>query len=195
HPLSVLIHTVGHGALTPPELLTVLGQPGVGAVADVRRYPGSRRHPHFARGAMEKWLPDAGVAYRWVEALGGRRRAARASPNVGLRNEQFRGYADHMRSLAFVDAVADLLAFARECPVAVLCAEAPWWNCHRRLLADHLVLVEGVTVEHLLHDGRSAPHAPTPSARLDGGLVVYDAGDQPALFGADTAEGSGAPAP
>lgn len=147
-------------------------------IVDVRRYPGSRRYPHFG-ASMPEWLAEAGLSYRWLPALGGRRRPAVDSPNTGLRNEQFRGYADHMATDEFATGVAelfDLTASAAPGSVAVMCAEAVHWRCHRSLLADHLTLIEGVTVEHLFHDVRLAVHAPRREAhRTLGGHVVYAA--------------------
>ncbi len=146
---------------------------GIETVVDVRRYPGSRRHPHFGREAMEGWLADAELGYRWLPTLGGRRNPAADSPNVALRNPQFRGYADHMATEEFRNGCAALLDLARSSSVAVMCAESVWWRCHRRLLADHLVLVAGITVEHVLPDARLSVHSPTPEARREGDHVVY----------------------
>ena len=185
------LRTVGHGTLTAEAFAALARGAGLTAVVDVRRYPGSRRHPHFGAD-MARWLPEAGVAYAWLPALGGRRSPAPDSPNIGLRNPQFRAYADHMAGPEFAAGVADLLALAENgggdgegdgdgARVAVMCAESLWWRCHRRLLADHLVLVAGVTVEHLAHDGRTSPHPPTPEARRQGDHLVYDVGAQPAL--------------
>lgn len=177
------IRTVGHGTLAQAEFLALLRDAGVTTVVDVRRYPGSRRHPQFARPAMEEWLPAGGVAYRWVEALGGRRQGAPSSPHIALRNEQFRAYADHMSSVEFLSAVQSLLRLAGERSVAVMCAESVWWRCHRRLIADHLVLVAAVPVEHLFHDGRLVAHEVTAGARVsDEGLVLYDGPERPTLF-------------
>ena len=125
---------------------------------------------------MPEWLAEAGVAYHWLPALGGRRRPAADSLNTWLRNEQFRGYADHMASAEFAAGVAELLALVarfREGAVAVMCAEAVPWRCHRSLLADYLTLVEGQKVQHLFHDGRLAPHVASRGARrtLTGELV------------------------
>jgi uncharacterized protein (DUF488 family) len=159
------IRTVGHGTLTEAAFLAVLERGGVDTVADVRRHPGSRRHPQFGRDAMAAWLAGAGVAYEWFPDLGGRRRPAPDSPNGGLRNEQFRGYADHMATPEFAGAVDRLLALPGT--PAVMCAETLWWRCHRRLLADHLVLVRGVDVLHLLPDADPAPHRPTDGAAVD----------------------------
>jgi uncharacterized protein (DUF488 family) len=174
------IRTVGHGTLEAPAFVELVQGAGIEVVVDVRRYPGSRRHPHFGSEAMAAWLREAGVGYEWMPELGGRRRMVADSPNVGLRNEQFRGYADHMVTDEFRSGVASLRPDARS--IAVMCAETLWWHCHRRLLADHLVLVEADTVEHLFHDGRLVRHEPTPEARAVDGRVVYDVGAQPPLF-------------
>jgi uncharacterized protein (DUF488 family) len=122
---------------------------------------------------MARWLPEHGVAYTWLPSLGGRRRPAADSLNTGLRNEQFRGYADHMASVEFADGIAALVAESAAHEVAVMCAESVWWRCHRRLLADHLVLIEGLRVDHLFHDGRLIPHDPTPEAHPVDGHLVY----------------------
>ena len=167
------IRTLGHGTLAVDDFVALCRSAGIGTVVDVRRYPGSRRHPHFGREPMEAWLAEAGLGYRWLPDLGGRRSAAPDSPNVALRNAQFRGYADHMATEEFRRGCDELLELARAASVAVMCAEAVWWRCHRRLLADHLVLIAGVTVAHVLPDGRLSPHAPTPEARSDGDHVVY----------------------
>lgn len=176
------IRTVGHGTLEADAFTELVRGAGLEVVVDVRRYPGSRRLPQFGSDAMQAWLAAGDVDYRWLEALGGRRTAAPDSPNIGLRNPQFRGYADHMASGEFAEGVAQLVAVAAERPATVMCAESVFWRCHRRLLADHLVLVEHIRVEHLFHDGRLNEHAPTPEARRDGDHVVYDVGVQPSLI-------------
>jgi uncharacterized protein (DUF488 family) len=169
------IRTVGHGTRAAADFAALLAGAGVVTVVDVRRYPGSRRHPHMAAEAMAAWLPEHGIAYTGLPALGGRRHPDPSSPNQGLRNEQFRAYADHMATDEFRAGVADLLGRAADAPVAVLCAESLWWRCHRRLLADHLVLVEGRPVEHILPDGRISPHPVTPEAVAVDGVVRYPA--------------------
>jgi uncharacterized protein (DUF488 family) len=172
----VRLLTVGHGTLEAATFVALLGRAGVSRIVDVRTAPGSRRHPHFARAAMEGWLPAAGIDYRWERDLGGFRRAAPNSVNTALRHPAFRGYADHMRTPSFraaLDAVRDEAAAA---PTAVMCAESLWWRCHRRLLADAAELLDGVDVVHLLHDGRLEPHRPTEGVRRDGDLLVYDGG-------------------
>jgi uncharacterized protein (DUF488 family) len=173
---SVGLVTVGHGVLAADELADLVRGAGVELLVDVRSYPGSRRHPQFGRDRMASWLPDAGVAYRWEPRLGGRRRARPDSVNVALRNEAFRGYADHMTSDEFRAGLDEVLASAGQVPTAVMCAESLWWRCHRRLLADAAVLVRGAAVRHLMHDGRLVVHPVTEGARPEGDHVVYDVG-------------------
>lgn len=179
------IRTVGHGTADAGELGELLRGSGVTVVVDVRRFPGSRRHPQFGAEAMASWLPDHGVGYRHLESLGGRRKVTPDSPNIGVRNDQLRGYADHMATDEFAAGVHELLDVATEESVAVMCSESVWWRCHRRFLADHLVLVHGLVVEHLFHDGRLARHEPTSEARRAGDHVVYDVGLAPPLFDVD----------
>jgi uncharacterized protein (DUF488 family) len=144
----VTVYTIGHSTRSSEELLALLRDAGVGLVADVRAFPSSRRHPQFNRGALADWLPAAGIGYQHMPELGGRREPAPDSPNTGWRERAFQGYADHMRSEEFQRALAALEAAARECATAIMCAEAVWWRCHRRLIADALV-VRGWRVEHL----------------------------------------------
>ena len=171
------IGTIGHGTLAAEEFAEVVRGAGVEAVVDVRRYPGSRRHPHFARDAMAAWLPAHGVAYRWLAALGGRRRPSPESANAGWRNPQFRAYADYMGTDEFAAGVSELMELAADHSVAVMCSESVWWRCHRRLLADHLVLIEGISVDHVFHDGRLTLHEPFDGARREGSHLIYPAAD------------------
>ncbi len=168
--------TVGHGTLTAEALSAVLVGAGVQRLVDVRTAPGSRRHPHFGRDQMSRWLPAAGVAYRWEPALGGWRKPRPGSPNTALRHSGFRGYADHMATPEFAAALDGLLGEAAGAATAALCSETLWWRCHRRLLADAAVLTRGVEVLHLDHGGRLTAHRPTDGARVDGRVVVYDGG-------------------
>jgi uncharacterized protein (DUF488 family) len=165
--------TVGHGTLSAPAFAALIGDGGIEVVVDVRRFPGSRRNPQFGSDQMASWLADAGFEYEWVPALGGRRKASADSPNTGLRNAQFQAYADHMATVEFREGLGRLLARAAGQRVAVMCAESVWWRCHRRLLADYLLLAIGWDVEHLMHDGRRVPHNPTPGARPVGEAVLY----------------------
>lgn len=161
------IYTIGHSTRTLDELVALLRDHGVTRLADVRRYPGSRRLPHFSREALEEALP---IAYEHFDALGGRRRPAKHSPNAAWENEQFRGYADHMSTPEFHAAVDRLLDSDQ--PTAVMCAEAVPWRCHRNLLADELVR-RGIEVLHIIGPGSAQPHALSKMARIDGGRVIY----------------------
>jgi len=170
------LYTVGHGTLAADAFTALVGGAGIEQVVDVRSYPGSRRNPQFGREEMERWLPAAGIDYVWVRELGGRRRPVAASEHVALRNDAFRAYADYMESDDFRSGIERLLGLAAGGSSAVMCSESVWWRCHRRLLADHLVLVEGIDVVHLMYDGRLTPHAPTAGVRVDDGRLVYDVG-------------------
>jgi uncharacterized protein (DUF488 family) len=169
----VALLTVGHGTAPSDALAARLTGAGVGLLVDIRRFPGSRRHPHLSRAAVAEWLPAAGVRYRWEERLGGRRPVAPDSPDVALRNASFRGYAAWMRTDAFRAALSDVLAERER--TALLCSESVWWRCHRRLVADAAVLLHGADVLHLMPDGRLTPHVPTGGVHRDGDVLVYDA--------------------
>ncbi len=166
--------TVGHGTLGADEFAALLGAAGIEVLVDVRTAPGSRRVPHFGRSELEGWLPAHGIAYEWHRELGGFRRAHPDSRHTSLRNASFRGYADYMDEPEFVAALDRLMAML-ERRSAIMCSESLWWRCHRRLIADAAVLLRGVRVEHLLHDGRLTPHQPTEGVRVDGGRLTYDA--------------------
>jgi uncharacterized protein (DUF488 family) len=175
-----MLLTFGHGTADADEMAGLLRGAGVVALVDVRTAPGSRRHPHVARAELERWLPEAGICYRWDKRLGGFRRPGPQSPDVVWREEMFRGYAEHMRTGEFLAAVDELLAQVETDCTTVMCAESLWWRCHRRLLADFVSAVRGVPVRHLLHDGRLEEHRLSPGLRLrDDGLLVYDAGQPP----------------
>jgi uncharacterized protein (DUF488 family) len=167
------ILTVGHSTHSEEELVALLRRHDVEAVADVRRYPSSRRLPHFNAGALAESLPAAGIEYaRLGDALGGRREARADSPNGGWRVAGFRGYADHMSSDEFRAGLAELERLGHERRTAFMCAEAPWWRCHRQLIADAL-LVRGWEVGHVMPDGRLEPHRMTPFAVVEGERITY----------------------
>lgn len=169
------LYTIGHSTRSFEELVGLLREHGVERLADIRRYPGSRRYPHFSRDSLEVTLPAEGIAYLHVPELGGRRKPRPDSPNTAWRNEQFRAYADHMSTAEFRDAVDSLLAS----PVrtAVMCAEAVPWRCHRNLLSDELVR-RGIEVVHILSPGATRLHQLTPDAKIEADHVVYPASDQ-----------------
>jgi uncharacterized protein (DUF488 family) len=168
----VTIYTVGHSTRAFDEFVALLHAHGVTQLADVRTVPKSRRHPHFAREALSRALPDAGIAYRHVPDLGGLRRPRKNSRNTAWQNESFRGYADHMETAAFAAALETLLAWGREQPTAIMCAEAVWWQCHRQLIADAIVARGGEAL-HIMSAGAARPHALTSFARVHGGQVTY----------------------
>jgi uncharacterized protein (DUF488 family) len=180
--ITVIVYTLGHSTLDLAAFLERLALHGIAGIADVRTFPASRRHPHFAREALSRSLAAAGVAYDWLPALGGRRKARADSAHAGWRVEGFRGYADHMESGEFASGLARLVEIAALRPTAVMCAEAVPWRCHRQLLADAL-LVRGVDVRHVTGPSAAQAHRLTPFARLDGERLVYDRSAQGRLSG------------
>lgn len=164
--------TIGHSTHALDAFAALLEGHGVRRVADVRRFPGSRRHPQFNREALAAGLAARGIGYAHVESLGGRRSVVPGSSNGGWTNAAFRGYADHMASAAFAAGLTELEALAAAEPTAVMCAEALWWQCHRRLIADALVARDW-TVDHIGPDGEIAAHALAPFAVVRDGCVAY----------------------
>jgi uncharacterized protein (DUF488 family) len=169
------IYTIGHSTRTLDELVALLGEHGVTRLADVRRYPGSRRHPHFSRESLESALP---LDYIHFEDLGGRRTPLKDSRNAAWENPQFRGYADYMCMPEFRAAVDRLLD--TEHATAVMCAEAVPWRCHRNLLSDDLVR-RGVEVVHIIGPASAQPHKLSAMARIAGDCVTYPP-EQSAMF-------------
>jgi uncharacterized protein (DUF488 family) len=174
--------TFGHGAASAEQMISLLRGAGVSVLIDVRTAPGSRRHPHVARAELQRWLPAAGITYRWDKRLGGLRVPEPDSPDVAFSVDASRGYAGHMRTPSFLTGVDEVLTLAKAQGTAVMCAESLWWRCHRRMLADFAVAARGVPVRHLMHDGRLEEHRLSPGLRLrDDGLLVYDGGQEPLL--------------
>jgi uncharacterized protein (DUF488 family) len=163
---------IGHSTRPLEELVDLLLSCGVATLADIRTIPRSRRNPQFAQEALARALPRAGIRYVHLPRLGGLRHARKDSPNGGWRNESFRGYADHMQTGEFEEGLVELRALAREGAVAVMCAEAVPWRCHRSLLADALY-ARGVVVEHIVGKGATRPHRVTPFAVRQGRRVFY----------------------
>jgi uncharacterized protein (DUF488 family) len=172
----VTIFTIGHSTRTLEALVALLAAAAIDCVADVRRFPRSRRHPQFNIEALAQALPEAGIAYRHFEALGGRRSggaaAAAASPNTLWREAPFRNYADYAETAEFRASLDSLRELARDHRVAVMCAEAVWWRCHRRIIADYLI-AGGAAVVHILDKGKLEPARLTEGAvaRADGTLL------------------------
>ena len=171
-------YSVGHSNREPDELLDLLREAGIATLADVRRVPASRRHPWFARAALDAALAGAGIRYRWLgEGLGGRRapmRPVEASPNAALREEAFRAYADAFDEPHFQRELGILEQLAADAPTAMLCAERDWRRCHRQLLSDVLV-ARGREVIHLVGPGRRETHQLHEWARVSDGRVTYPA--------------------
>ena len=177
-PRVAAIWTVGHSTRSEQEFLDLLAVSRIEAVADVRRFPGSRRHPCFSREALSASLPRRGIDYLWIPQLGGRRKPLKDSPNTAWRNESFRGYADHLASAEFAQGLDELLALAARRRTAVMCAEALWWRCHRALIAD-VLLCSGTAVTHILDATHSSRHTYTSAATLVNGRLDYTSGDSP----------------
>lgn len=176
------IWTAGHSTHTLEAFVALLKHHGIQAVADIRAFPGSRRHPHFARESLVESMPAHGIEYHWLgKQLGGRRRkSAGESPNTGLRNESFRNYADYMGTADFAHGVAELLVLAARKPTAYFCAELLWWRCHRSLLSDYLVAARRWEVLHVMDLAEPKPHKIKPEAHLESdGMLVYA---EPDLF-------------
>jgi uncharacterized protein (DUF488 family) len=170
--VALTVHTIGHSTRTLGELAGLLRAHGVTMLADVRALPGSRRMPHFDREALERALPEHGIGYRHLRELGGLRRPARDSPNLAWRSQSFRGYADHMQTEAWSRALTELMRLARDQQMAIMCAEAVPWRCHRSLIADGLT-ARGVDVRHITGPASPAPHALTSFALVEGDRITY----------------------
>lgn len=169
---NATLWTIGHSTRSWDDFLALLAGEGIEAIVDVRRFPGSKRHPWFASEAMAEHLPEAGITYRWLPQLGGRRRAQPGSPNGAWRNAAFQGYADHMTSAEFAGGLDAALELAASRRTALMCAEAVWWRCHRRLISD-LLTARGVTVCHILDAKHIQAHVLNPDARIDGDGLIY----------------------
>jgi len=170
--MALTIWTIGHSVRPIDELLTVLAAYDIELVADVRRFPGSRRLPQYAAPALDASLAAHGIAYQWIPALGGRRRPDPDSPNVGWRHPAFRAYADYVATEEFAEGLFELLMLADGLRTAIMCAEVLWWRCHRRIVADVLVSL-GVDVVHIRDERNAEPHRLAPPARIVRGRLTY----------------------
>jgi uncharacterized protein (DUF488 family) len=176
------LFTIGHSTHPLDRFLALLAQHHIEVVADIRRFPGSRKHPQFNRDGLATSLPEAGIEYNWLAALGGRRgkKTNGSSNNLGLRNESFRNYADYMHTEEFREGIRELLAVAGGRPTVFMCSESVFWRCHRRLVADYL-LVNEVAVRHIMPSGELRLHTLTEGARVEAGALTYphpDGADQ-----------------
>jgi uncharacterized protein (DUF488 family) len=153
------IWTIGHSTRPIETFLDLIAHHGVEAIADVRRFPGSRRHPQFGREALQQALEAHGLGYRWMPRLGGRRRPRPDSKHTAWRNLAFRGYADYTETDEFRAGLDELLAFAALQPTAIMCAEQLWWHCHRALISDAL-RARDIQVLHIVDASTPQPHSP-----------------------------------
>lgn len=167
------IYTIGHSTRELSDLISVLQVHKIKTLVDIRSFPMSRRLPHFNRENLEKELPNAGVAYVWLRELGGRRkRKMENSPNVALRNDSFRNYADYMLTPEFERGIGELLQIAERGAVAIMCAERVYFRCHRMLVSDYLT-AHGHEVLHIDDDKPPRPHKLMPEARIVEGHLLY----------------------
>ncbi len=166
------VWTIGHSTRSLKTFLQLLAHYQLEAVADVRRFPGSRRQPQYAQAPLRSALAEHHIAYHWIVALGGRRRPRVDSPNITWRNASFRGYADHIASAEFAEGLNELLEVAGHLRTAMMCAEAVWWRCHRALIAD-VLCVRGIEVVHILDETHSVVHPYTSPARIVQGRLSY----------------------
>src|ERR1051325_10903048 len=171
---GLTVWTVGHSNKTIDDFLTLLRAHQIGAVADVRRFPGSRRYPHFGQEQLVPALREKGIDCAHFEDLGGRRAAKKDSRNSTWRNEGFRGYADYMETSDFQNGIERLLETVRGRRNAIICAEALWWQCHSSMIADYLMSV-GAEVLHILGTEKTEPHRYSAPARIVNGQLTYQA--------------------
>ncbi len=176
-----LIRTVGHSTRPVDALIEILKAHGITRLIDVRTIPKSRHNPQYNREALGRSLSDAGIGYEHMKALGGLRHSRKDSPNLGWRNASFRGFADYMQTPEFESALNALIVAAAHEPLAIMCAEAVPWRCHRSLISDALV-ARGYPVDHIMSATKANPHTMTSFARVDGKSVTYPAGAQEQLF-------------
>lgn len=168
------VWTVGHSTLSEADFLTLLAAHRIEALGDVRRFPASKRYPHFNSSALQASLARLSIEYLGLPALGGRRAPLPNSRNTGWRNESFRGYADHIATAEFAGGMRELRALAARKRTAIMCAEAVWWRCHRSLISD-VLKVEGWRVLHILNEKSSSEHPYSPPARIIDGKLAYPA--------------------
>jgi uncharacterized protein (DUF488 family) len=171
--LKPAIYTIGHSTRSLEELIAALEAHGIRTLVDIRSFPMSRRLPHFNRESLQEELPKSGIAYVWMKDLGGRRKKQmQESPNLGLRNQSFRNYADHMLSAPFQRAIKELLELAERAQAAIMCAERVYFRCHRMLVSDYLV-AHGYQVLHIDGTGPARAHELMKEARLIDGRLIY----------------------
>jgi uncharacterized protein (DUF488 family) len=167
-----VVLTVGHSTRPLTDFIDLLKAHTVVRLIDVRTVPRSRHNPQYNIDALPDALFTEGIAYEHVAGLGGFRKTHPGSPNTGWRNVSFRGYADYMQTPEFAEHLAKLIVAARRARIALMCAEAVPWRCHRSLIADALV-VQGLRVEEIISRSRRQIHRLTPFARVNGVAITY----------------------
>lgn len=171
-PNNHIIYTIGHSTRTIETFLAMLDEFQTKLLADVRRYPGSRKYPQFNQEALKKTLEKLDIKYQHFPDLGGRRKASKDSENTVWQHPSFRGYADYMETLAFDKAYQTLTETAAKQPTAIMCSEAVWWRCHRSMISDQLK-ADKWTVLHMMDVGVAKEHPYTAPARLIKGRLTY----------------------
>lgn len=167
------LYTIGHSTRSLEDLIGTLRGHQIETLADVRAFPMSHRLPQFNRDSLEKTLPEAGIRYLWLKGLGGyRKKTLKESPNIGLRNQSFRNYADYMLTAEFEGAIAELIKLAEQSRTAYMCAERVYFRCHRMLVSDWLV-AHGHEVLHIDSAAQPKPHKLTAEARLEHDKLIY----------------------
>jgi uncharacterized protein (DUF488 family) len=172
--LTTLLYTLGHSTHPIETFLSLLARHEIAILADVRSFPSSRRWPQFNRDALKASIERAGVSYEWFKMLGGRRHSTRRdSPHKAWQHAAFRSYADYADSAEFADGIRRLSEMAATRRSAIMCSEGLWWRCHRRIIADHMV-VSGWHVLHIMPDGKLVAHSLPDFARIDEARIIYD---------------------
>jgi uncharacterized protein (DUF488 family) len=164
--------TIGHSTRSIEEFLSLLAGSRIEMIADVRRFPGSRKYPQYGTEALAATLSAHAIDYRWLPALGGRRKASPDSPNRAWRNASFRGYADYMSTTEFAQGLRELLEMSNKARTALMCSEGVWWRCHRSMIADTLC-VRGIEVIHILDAKHNVVHPMTSAAQIVDGVLSY----------------------
>ncbi|KPE49196.1 Fe-S cluster assembly protein HesB [Chryseobacterium indologenes] len=167
-----IIYTIGHSTRSMDDFLGLLKEFGIEVLADIRRFPGSRKYPWFNKENLEKDLRENNIIYIHMESLGGRRKVQADSQNDRWKNDSFRGYADYMETGEFKNAVKKLEETASEKTTAYMCSEAVWWSCHRSMVSDYLKAA-GWKVLHIMNQGKAEEHPYTSAARIVDGQVCY----------------------
>ncbi len=170
--MSEVVYTIGHSTHPIEEFIRILKAYGIEEVVDVRTIPGSRHNPQFNEKNLRDELARNGIGYVRMKALGGLRHTTKGSINTAWKNASFRGYADYMQTPEFAMAIEELAGLGKEKRIAIMCAEAVPWRCHRSLIGDAL-LARGVSVIDIMSEKSSKPHRLTPWAKVDGSRVTY----------------------